>query len=43
MLKNKVKPISTKDYKTPIKEIISSSSLAYLISPIRSKRLLALN
>jgi len=31
---------SDKDYKTPIKEIISSSSLAYLISPIRSKRLL---
>jgi len=40
MLKNKVKPISNKDYKTPINEIISSSSLAYLISPIRSKRLL---
>jgi hypothetical protein len=31
---------ATKDYKTPIKEIISSSSLAYLLSPIRSRRLL---
>jgi hypothetical protein len=40
MLKIKPTLISTKDYKTPIKEIISSSSLAYLISPIRSKRLL---
>jgi hypothetical protein len=31
---------SDKDYETPIKEIISSSSLAYLLGPIRSKRLL---
>jgi hypothetical protein len=31
---------TTSDYKTPIKEIISSSSLAYLSSPFRSKRLL---
>ncbi len=31
---------SDKDYKTPINEIISSSSLAFLISPTRSKRLL---
>jgi hypothetical protein len=31
---------TTKDYKTPIKEIISSSSLSYLLSPIRSKRFL---
>jgi hypothetical protein len=31
---------SDKDYKTSIRDIISSSSLAYLISPIRSKRLL---
>jgi len=31
---------STKDYNAPIKEILSSSSLAYLLSPIRSKRLL---
>jgi len=30
---------SSKDYKTPIKEILSSSSLSYLLSPIRSKRL----
>ena len=31
---------SSKDYKQSIKEILSSSSLAYLLSPIRSKRLL---
>jgi len=31
---------SEKDYKTPIKEILASSSLAYLLSPFRSKRLL---
>jgi len=37
----KVKPRTktTKDYKTPIKEIISYSSLAFLLSPIKSKRL----
>ena len=29
-----------KDYKTPIQEILSASSLAYLLSPFRSKRLL---
>jgi len=29
-----------KDYKTPINEILSASSLAYLTSPFRSKRLL---
>ena len=40
MLKYKSARISIKDYKTPIKEIISYSSLAYLLSPIRSKRLL---
>jgi hypothetical protein len=40
MFKNKAKTNSNKDYTTPIKEIISSSSLAYLLSPIRSKRLL---
>jgi hypothetical protein len=31
---------STRDFKTPIKEIISSSSLSYLLNPIKSKRLL---
>ena len=40
MFKNKAKTNSNKDYTTPIKEIISSSSLAYLLGPIRSKRLL---
>jgi len=44
MLENRVKPIinsnHNKNYKQPIKEIISSSSLAYLLSPIRSRRLL---
>ena len=29
-----------KDYATPVKEILASSSLAYLLSPIRSRRLL---
>ncbi len=29
-----------KDYKTPIQEILSASSLAYLLSPFRSKRFL---
>jgi hypothetical protein len=29
-----------KDYKTPIQEILAASSLAYLLSPFRSKRLL---
>jgi hypothetical protein len=40
MLKYRVKPETTpnKDYKTQIKEILSISSLAYLLSPIRSKR-----
>ena len=32
--------LNQKNYKEPIKEILSSSSLAYLLSPIRSKRLL---
>ena len=31
---------NNKDYKTPIKEILESSSLAYLLSPYRSKRIL---
>ena len=31
---------SNKDYKTPIKEILSSSSLAYLLNPIKSKRII---
>jgi len=42
LLKNRVVlkiTSSDKNYKTPIKEIISSSSLSYLLSPIRSKRL----
>jgi len=30
----------TKDYKRPIKEIISTSSFSYLVNPIRSKKLL---
>ena len=29
-----------KDYKTPIQEILAASSLAYLLSPFRSKRFL---
>ena len=29
-----------KDYKTPLKEILSASSIAYLLSPFRSKRFL---
>jgi hypothetical protein len=36
-LKNKI--ILNKDYKTPITEILAASSLAYLLSPTRSKRL----
>jgi len=41
ILRNKVGTMTTttKDYKTPIKEIISYSSLAFLLSPIKSKRL----
>jgi len=42
IFETRVKPFTTnsnKDYKTPIKEIISHSSLSYLLSPIRSKRL----
>jgi hypothetical protein len=39
MLKYKSARISIKDYKTPIKEIISYSSLVFLLSPIRSRRL----
>ena len=31
---------TSKDYKAPIKEILVASSLAYLLSPFRSKRLL---
>jgi hypothetical protein len=38
MLKYKSARISIKDYKTPIKEIISYSSLVFLLSPIRSRR-----
>ncbi len=43
IFETRVKPFTTnsnKDYKTPIKEIISHSSLSYLLSPIRSKRFL---
>jgi hypothetical protein len=43
ILKKRVVPdiaSSDKNYKTSIREIISSSSLAYLLGPIRSKRLL---
>jgi hypothetical protein len=43
IFKKRVVPVitsSTKDYKTPIKEILSYSSLSYILSPIRSKRLL---
>jgi hypothetical protein len=43
IFETKVEPFTTnwdKDYKTPIKEIISSSSLSYLLNPIKSKRLL---
>jgi len=29
-----------KDYNSPIKEILSASSIAYLLSPFRSKRFL---
>jgi len=29
-----------KDYKTPIKEILSETSLQFLLSPIRTKRIL---
>ncbi len=32
------KTTTIKDYKTPIKEIISSSSLVFLLNPIRSRR-----
>jgi len=38
--KNKKSTSVKKDYKTPIKEILAASSLAYLLSPFRSKRLL---
>ncbi len=31
---------STRDFKTPIKEIISYSSFSFLLNPIRTKRLL---
>ncbi len=37
---NKIKICLKKDYNTPIKDILSASSLAYLLSPFRSKRLL---
>jgi len=36
---NMIKINNNKDYKTPIKEILAGSSLEYLNSPFRSKRL----
>ncbi len=33
---NKIKISLKKDYNTPIKDILSASSLAYLLSPFRS-------
>jgi hypothetical protein len=38
--KNKKSTSVKKDFKTPIKEILAASSLAYFLSPFRSKRLL---
>jgi len=38
--KNKKSTSVKKDFKTPIKEILAASSLAYLLSPFRSKRFL---
>jgi hypothetical protein len=40
MEENKITISLKKDYKTPIREILSASSLAYLTSPFRSKRIL---
>jgi hypothetical protein len=37
---NKIKICLKKDYNTPIKDILSASSLAYLLSPFRTKRFL---
>jgi len=37
---SETKLIQNKEYKEPIKEILAATSLAYLISPFRSKRLL---
>jgi len=37
---NNINYQANKDYKTSIKEILSASSLAYLLSPFRSKRLI---
>jgi hypothetical protein len=40
VIETKLTLIKNKKYKEPIKEILAASSLAYLISPFRSKRLL---
>ena len=40
MEENQISNRLKKDYKSPIKEILAASSLAYLLSPFRSKRFL---